>query len=324
MVDKKFNTLILSSKTLEASFFEEINEKALLEFSCDGIEEFSLEEYQVDQILGDRAYSGGDIPEAVLDEVEFTTKEKDEITYKYFFYSKNHLQLVDIFKEHLKTIKKDFTISVVESKWEDWNEEWRKHYKTLHVSDRLKIIPEWEKKGDYKNQMDSVYIYPGMGFGTGGHETTFLCMQIFDEIRDEFKPGSNCLDFGCGSGILGIAAIKMSKMLVEFCDIDTAALDNCVQNLELNFNESDLAGHRLVIRDRYSSEKKFNLVFANILEHVLEVEKKVLMEALDKGSYLVVSGLLNHQVQNITKKYSELSCEKVVSKGDWSAILFKK
>jgi ribosomal protein L11 methyltransferase len=162
-----------------------------------------------------------------------------------------------------------------------------------------------------------------MGFGTGTHETTYLCLNLFDKISDQLKPGSHCLDFGCGSGILGIAALKIKRMPVLFCDIDKNALDNCVQNLVLNFEGENLEGSKLVIRERYHPSE-YDLVFANILEHVLIMEKEIILASLKGNGFLIVSGLLNHQVETIVSHYSFLEKVAVVSKNDWSAILFKK
>ncbi len=162
-----------------------------------------------------------------------------------------------------------------------------------------------------------------MGFGTGEHDTTYLCLKLLDNIAEQLTDGGECLDFGCGSGILGIGAMKLKNMFVEYVDIDTAALDNCVQNLELNFYENELNGQRLVIRDRFIP-KKYELVFANILQHVLISEKPVLLESLKENSFLILSGILNEQVENILENYSELSVVDVISRGDWSAILLRK
>jgi ribosomal protein L11 methyltransferase len=111
-------------------------------------------------------------------------------------------------------------------------------------------------------------------------------------------------------------------MRTHFCDIDVSALQNCTQNLVLNFEGEDLSGTELVIRERYQ-EKLYDLVFANILEHVLISEKPTIVASMKKEGFLIVSGILNHQVDNIIKTYAHLSKEAVVSKGDWSAILFK-
>lgn len=323
MENKKFNFVLIQYNRDNVKFADGINAYALEDFGCDGVEEFSLEEARVDEILGERAYSGGDIPESLIDEVQAATIDQDSFTYKYFFYQNdfevNSSEFVFFIKENypelpLYTAQKDF---------EDWNAEWKKFYTPIIVSDRLEIIPEWLKETREQSPAEKVYIYPGMGFGTGTHETTYLCLCLFDQISDQLRPGSSCLDFGCGSGILGITALKIKKMPTLFCDIDKSALDNCVQNLVLNFEGENLEGSKLVIRDRYSPSK-YDLVFANILEHVLILEKKVILDSLAQNGFLIVSGLLNHQVDKIVSEYSSLEKVSVVSKNDWSAILFKR
>ena len=111
---------------------------------------------------------------------------------------------------------------------------------------------------------------------------------------------------------------------VDFVDIDPRALDNCLTNLKLNFEKSELNGLRLISRDRFELSDKYKLVFANILEHVLISEKELLLDSLDSKGYLILSGILNHQVDNIKSQYESLIYLDHISKGDWSAIIFKK
>lgn len=301
---------------------EEVKYEAVEEYSCDGIEEFSLDEPQVDELLGERAYSGGDVPESVISEVEERANEEtNNFKFKFYFFNDNHAESAKNFSLYLSSFE-ELAHSVQSLDYQDWNDEWKKHYKPIEVSERMTVIPEWFKEENYKDNKKAIYIYPGMGFGTGEHDTTYLCLKLLDSIADVLTEGADCLDFGCGSGILGIGAMKMKKMYVEYVDIDKAALDNCVQNLELNFHEHELNGQRLVIRNRFEP-KKYELVFANILQHVLLSEKPTLMDSLKEGSYLVLSGILNEQVETIIDAYSELSVVDVVSRGDWSAILLK-
>ncbi|MDD0854649.1 50S ribosomal protein L11 methyltransferase [Halobacteriovorax sp. GB3] len=319
---KNFNIVVIDfSKNVELE--EGIKSLAITEFSCDGIEDFSLDEPTVDSILGERAYSGGDVPESVIDEVsERANAQTNDYKVKFYFFTDNCEENAKDFYEAVKEVE-GLSVEMAQEEYSDWNDEWRKHYRPIEVSSRMTVIPEWFKEEGYKENDNAVYIYPGMGFGTGEHETTFLCLKHLDNIRDELPEEGTCLDFGCGSGILGIGTIKMKNMLVEFCDIDPAALDNCVQNLELNLVESRLNGHRLVIRNRFTP-KKYDIVFANILEHVLKTEKEVLLDSLKPGSFLILSGILNEQVDGILEEYSSLENISVLSKGDWSAILMKK
>jgi ribosomal protein L11 methyltransferase len=321
--NKKFNFVLVQFSRSNVEKSDLVNAYALEDFNCDGIEEFSLEEARVDEILGERAYSGGDISESLIDEIQAATKDQDSFTYKYFFYQNDFENNTADFVCFLKEKYAELPLFCAQKNFEDWNAEWKKFYFPIIVSDRLEIIPEWLIESRKESQAQKIYIYPGMGFGTGTHETTYLCLSLFDKISDQLNSASSCLDFGCGSGILGITALKIKQMPTLFCDIDKSALDNCVQNLVLNFEGENLEGSKLVIRDRYVVEK-YDLVFANILENVLILEREVILNSLNKNGFLIVSGLLNHQVDTIIAQYSSLECLTTVSKNDWSAILFKR
>ena len=304
--------------TLKASvnILESIKVSAFDKFHAIGIEEFSLSEDEVDKILGERAYSGGDIPLEVLNEVEEKTLLTDESITIYFKDKEDALKFCHYLEKETSCL--DFSLR--EGEHQDWNEKWRRHFKPISINNKLAIIPEWEMTEEKKNS--EIYIYPGMGFGTGGHQTTHLCLKFFTELEDGLWQ-KNCLDFGCGSGILGIAAIKLSNMVVDFCDIDINALENCKKNLELNFDVSTLSGSRIVSRKNYKSQRKYDLIFANILNHILEMEKLEILNSLNRDGYLILSGILNDQVDSLKKVYHELDVLKVESMGDWSAILMR-
>lgn len=320
--NKKFNFVLLGYNRETVQWAPAINAYAVEDFSCDGVEEFSLEEARVDEILGERAYSGGDIPESLIDEVQAATVDQDNFTYKYFFYEGDFEENAAGFVFFMKENYPEISLYTAQKDFEDWNAEWKKFYNPIYISDKIEIIPEWMSETHIKKSQTQVYIYPGMGFGTGTHETTFLCLVLFDKIMNEMTVEKTCLDFGCGSGILGIAAMKTKKMQTTFCDIDRSALENCTQNLVLNFEGENLEGTNLVIRDRFTP-KSYDVVFANILEHVLISEKPTITASVNAGGYLIVSGILNHQVENIVKNYSHMKEVSVATKGDWSAILFK-
>ncbi|MCP4913826.1 MAG: methyltransferase [Oligoflexia bacterium] len=312
MANKYFHIKV----NLKEALKESVVDYSYAECGCEGVQHYSIDEAQVDDILGERAFSAGDVTEDIVDEI--TMASENELT-SFFFLSEEN---VNKFKKYLSEKKIELVSEDVEEV-KDWNENWKKTYEPIIVSDDLKVVPEWEKKQDSINE---IFINPGMGFGTGTHETTFLCLKLYKEIEEEVKVGSYISDFGCGSGILGIAALKRRKVTCDFCDIDSDALDNCVQNLELNHYQDYNSDQRLVIRDRYQfPSEEYSLVFANILNHVLISEKPMLLDNLQKDGYLIVSGLLNHQVDEIKDNYADQCIHiKTLSKGDWSAILFKK
>lgn len=300
------------------------NERAILEgIAVDechslGIEEFSLSEAEVDAILGERAYSGGDIPEIVLDEVENTILERPA-NYRFFF---GHFRDAEQFKVLCqKQVLAEVQIEEHES--QDWNAEWKKHYAPILVNDSFEIIPSW--MSDYISQTkNSIYIYPGQGFGTGSHETTFLCLKLLTEELN--FPLKNVLDFGSGSGILGLATLKLfPEAQVDFYDIDPEANKNCYQNAEINKLEN--FSFRLLLPEvREKLKPQYDLVFANILEGILMMEIDYLVNVTRSNGGLILSGILKHQVPGIIKAYSEkgMTLVRQLEKGDWAALYLTK
>ena len=303
---------------------EVVMAKAVDDYFCQGIEDFSMNEEQVDEALGEKAFSGGSVPQDVLDEVDLSQAVREGQRVKFYFHEGDIENNVDNFQKYLRKNCEYLDVEVEKNNWTDWNAEWKKSYKPIEISSRLTIIPEWEKE-EWADKKEALFIYPGMGFGTGDHETTFLCLQIFDELNQNNK-FAHCLDFGCGSGILGMSALKLSPMKVDFCDIEIEALNNCKQNLELNFLPDQLDGQRLVSRERFVVKKDYDLIFANILEHILIEEKELLKECLKENGSLIVSGILIEQMKKIKDEFSEMGFqlkeEKI--KGQWAALLFLK
>jgi ribosomal protein L11 methyltransferase len=294
----------------------ELEMEAMEKFSALGIEEFSLSEAEVDDILGERSYSGGDLPQEVIDEVEAKVLSRptnlrfffdDEIAANKF-YTRCHTHLLA-------------EVQIEKQPVQDWNAEWKKHYAPILVNSELEIVPAWMK--DYSTRaLHKILINPGMGFGTGGHETTFLCLKLFTE-EIKFTP-STVLDFGSGSGILGLSVLKFHPLAqVDFYDIDPEANKNCYHNAEINQLES--REFRLLLPDyRSRLRPHYDLVFANILESTLLEEKSNLVSMTAPGGALILSGLLNHQASGVIEAYIQLGLElkKQLTKGDWSALLF--
>jgi ribosomal protein L11 methyltransferase len=297
---------------------EAIETKAMHGFGAMGVEEYAMNEAEVDALLGERSYSGGDLPLEVLDEVERYISGKPG-NYRFFF---NNPKEATAFKEE---ISRDYLCEsqIEECPEEDWNAEWKKHYSPILINEKLEVIPSWLKDHESEAQK-KIYIYPGMGFGTGSHETTFLCLKLYTEIAHEAT--STVLDFGSGSGILGLATLLFSpEAKVDFYDIDLEANKNCYHNAEIN-NLSDKNFRLLLPEVREKLLPQYDLVFANILENVLMLERDNLISHTKTNGYLILSGLLKHQVPGIVEKYSDLGLilVKHLEKGDWAALLYKK
>ena len=113
---------------------------------------------------------------------------------------------------------------------DDWIDVWKKHFRPLHIGKRVVVCPEWipyePKEGEVIVTLDS-----NMAFGTGEHETTSMCLELLQEY---LKEGDTVVDVGCGSGILGIAALKLGAKFAYMTDIDYVAVKSATHNCERN------------------------------------------------------------------------------------------
>ena len=121
----------------------------------------------------------------------------------------------------------DYTEEIFEDK--DWVTYTQSQFKEIFISDSLRIVPPWESNSEFSGQ--SIIIQPGSGFGTGTHPTTQLCLRW---LENNLKVNNTVLDYGCGSGVLSIAAKILGAGFVEGVEIDSKAILNAEQNNELN------------------------------------------------------------------------------------------
>lgn len=314
----KFWVVSLFHLQPSADEWSQLEQLGLQDFNAMGIEEFSMDESQVDALLGDRSYSGGDLPQEILDEVQASMLKRPG-TYRFFFDDEDN---AGKFHHALKKLALCES-QLEEQQMTDWNTEWKKHYSPIEVNNHLTVVPSWMP--DYQaSSKEIIYINPGMGFGTGSHETTFLCLKLFTEevLGSKLK---KILDFGSGSGILGLSAMKFyPTALVDFYDIDVEANKNCFNNAEIN-NLEERSFRLLLPEVREKLQPDYDLVFANILENILVLEQRELILMTKINGWLVLSGLLRHQSAGIVSRYSsQLTFIKEITKGDWSALLFRK
>lgn len=305
-----------------ASAARDLEEMATHVYGCQGIEEYSLDEPQVDALLGERSYSGGDLPFEVLEEVDQAMMKAD--IHLKFFFSSEALGLAEEFAFRVRSTQLS-EVHVETLADQDWNAEWKKHYRPIHITEQLVVLPEWNDPRAYAGKL-VVRIHPGMGFGTGSHETTHLCLRAFMGC-DLGAREKVVLDYGSGSGILGIAAlVRDSQATADFVDIDPEAHRNCRQNLDLN--SIDLQRSRLLlVEDRGELRKSYPIVFANILQNILHQECQYLISKTAEDGFLILSGLLKSQVEETKELYlasGALELVKLEVLNDWGCVLLRK
>jgi ribosomal protein L11 methyltransferase len=213
-------------------------------------------------------------------------------------------------------------VQVLEGVEQDWDEDWKKNFKGIDLAHGWRIVPPWEATTGATRE---IIVNPGAGFGTGTHETTQLCLEALGEIlaNNQFWLSSkNVLDFGAGSGILAIGASKVGGH-VHAVEIDELAVSNAKENAELNKTDVQVVRY---LEDLPS--QKYSLIFANILRPVLiEFADKLTLRLMANDSHLILSGLVEADVERVVEVYSKLlNCRPatILAKNEWRAIVFSK
>jgi len=183
----------------------------------------------------------------------------------------------------------------------DWEREWMDGFEPLAMGERLWIVPSWHAAPD----ADAVNLRldPGLAFGTGTHPTTALCLGWLDaQSVAGALGGCRVLDYGCGSGILAIAALKLGAQQATGTDIDPQALTASRDNAERN--AIDAADFTLCLPERLP-DARFHIVLANILAGPLVELAPAIAGHVEPGGRLVLSGILAHQADTVLDAYRD-------------------
>ena len=183
----------------------------------------------------------------------------------------------------------------------DWVNNWKQYFHQFYVDDIL-IIPSWEEVQPADEGKLIIHIDPGTAFGTGMHETTQLCIR---QLRKYVKQGFKVLDVGCGSGILGMLALKFGAGHVVGTDLDPCAIEATHENMEVNGIEKDryevMIGN--IIDDKKVQDAvgygRYDIVAANILADVLVPLTPVILDQLAPGGIYITSGIIDDKEQTV-------------------------
>jgi ribosomal protein L11 methyltransferase len=177
---------------------------------------------------------------------------------------------------------------------QDWVRAVQADFLPVHVSPRVWVVPTWHVPPD--PDAINLIIDPGLAFGTGTHPTTRLCLEWLDHHT---QAGQQILDYGCGSGILAIAAMKLGAGSATAIDIDPAAVLAARENAMQNQTAVCVEGAEYVVTAQYDT------VVANILANPLKVLAPLLARATRRGGRIGLSGILEHQAGEVIDCYTE-------------------
>ena len=218
-------------------------------------------------------------------------------------------RIMDFVKSHLRP-GTQVTSESLEDK--DWVREWMDHFKPMKFGRRLWICPSWCKTPD--PHAVNLMLDPGLAFGTGTHPTTAMCLEFLD---GEPLEGKHVIDFGCGSGILAIAALLLGAKSALGLDIDPQAIKASGENAERN-GVRDRLSLRLTGGEAPEENEKADVLVANILAGPLTELAPDIEKLVKKGGHLALSGILAKQADDVRAVYSQwFEMDEPLIREDW-------
>lgn len=230
------------------------------------------------------------------------------------------------FKDELEQLGKNinigefFKIETTTIQDSDWENSWKDYFDILNIGEKFVIVPTWR---EYENEEGKyvINIDPGMAFGTGGHETTSLCIKNLEKY---VKPHDNVIDVGCGSGILSIAASYLTDGSLKAVDLDKLAVDVSRENFALNNLENRIEVEEASLLTKET--KKYDVIVANILAHIIELMLEDAYKLLEDGGYFITSGIIKDKKDELLEKMLEQGFKLVeeTSDNEWYSFVATK
>ena len=220
------------------------------------------------------------------------------------------------------------TIEESETEDVDWVNNWKQYFHQFYIDDIL-VIPSWENVKPEDSDKMVIHIDPGTAFGTGMHETTQLCIRA---LKKYVTSETEILDVGCGSGILGMLALKFGAKHSLGTDLDPCAIHATHENMEVNGIRKDqyevMIGNIIddtAVQDAVGYEK-YDIVAANILADVLVPLTPVIIHQMKPGAVYITSGIIEDKENVVVEavKAAGLEVLEVNHQGEWVSVVARK
>ncbi|MEE1060401.1 MAG: 50S ribosomal protein L11 methyltransferase [Ruminococcus sp.] len=208
-------------------------------------------------------------------------------------------EAVAFLSERYRAENIEHSIELLDCAEEDWRNNWKKYFNPIEVGQKLLIRPSW--RDDYEaNGRIVLNIDPGLAFGTGSHETTRLCLEMCEKYM---KQGDKVLDVGCGSGVLGIAALLMGAESAVGVDIDELAVKTAVENAEINGVSDRFEAICGSFTDKVTG--KYELVLANIVADAIMFLSKGVRDFMKDDAVYIMSGIIDTRAEEVKASVSQ-------------------
>lgn len=206
-----------------------------------------------------------------------------------------------------KILEKDITsalnlieysdLSISELEETNWIESYQKNFQPIKFGKNLCVVPSWEEDNKFDDKT-IIRMDPGLAFGSGSHETTHLCLEYLDSsnLKD-----LTVIDYGCGSGILGIAALSLGAKNVIAVDIDPQAIIATKENAKINNVDKKIS----IVSSDSLADIEADILIANILSNPLMTLRDKFIELIKSNGRIVISGIMKKQLQEVSKHYEE-------------------
>ena len=272
-----------------------------------------IEDYRVIEELVEQIAHGDLIEQELLDKPRDTV-----IIHMYLEPGASPVETLALIAARMEAAGIPYTSETEGVEQEDWQNGWRKYYHPMDVGQRLAIVPSWQ---DYDTDRVKLILDPGLAFGTGGHETTNLCLEVLDE---RVKGGERVLDIGTGSGILAIAALKLGAAVAEGVDIDPVAIRTAGENAALNGVADKLTVLVGDLSDKASG--KYDIITANIVANAIMSLAPAVPGLMADDAVFIASGIIDSRKDEVIAalEAAGLAVLEVKEKRGWECIVCKK
>ncbi len=264
---------------------------------------------------------GGSVSEAASDEYALPETGTDVVTVSAYFGEAGADALEETLRARLCEMFPDAPpeLSVETVPDTDWNENFRRNFKAFRAAGRFVVKPSWE---EYPAEADDIVLQidPGMAFGTGDHESTRMCLEL---LQKYMQPGCRVLDVGTGSGILGIAAMKLGASSALALDYDPVSVRVAAENAAANgvvmeTRQSDLLSS--------ADGGLYDIILANIVADILIRLNRDVAPYLKQGGVYILGGIIEERLDDVTASLVQNGMDviEILSMNDWRAVAARK